>query len=289
MRIGGNPLRIGPFAQREQHDTPAAPDGGVGERERQGSAAANDGERGLAVWRLRHRALAHGAASESALPPLRCGHHRRALAAFADERHDFSDHRIAGKLRARCAAGVRRRCLRQRTASGRRRGYGADRSRLNLRRFSPTTLSPTRTGLRPERKSERNDVAGDAAHATQHRAFADPDKLVHGGVAADEHVVGDRDVTAEDRAVGEDDVVADVAVVTDMRIGHQEAAVADSGDPAVVLGAGADRHAFADLAVRGRWSTAWRRRGIRSIAAPCRAKRTDRSRCARRSPSRRRD
>ena len=47
--------------------------------------------------------------------------------------------------------------------------------RLNLRRFSPTTLSPTRSALRPERKSERNDVAGDAAHAADHRAFADPD------------------------------------------------------------------------------------------------------------------
>ena len=72
MRIGRNPLRIRPFAQCEQHDTPAAPDGGVGERKRQGSAAANDGERGLAVRRLRHP-RAHGAASESALPPRNAG------------------------------------------------------------------------------------------------------------------------------------------------------------------------------------------------------------------------
>ena len=49
MRIGGDPLRIRPFAQREQHDAPAAPDGGVGQRKRQAAAAANDGERGLAV------------------------------------------------------------------------------------------------------------------------------------------------------------------------------------------------------------------------------------------------
>ena len=148
MRIGGNPLRIRPFAQREQHDTPAAPDGGVGQRKRQGSAAANDGERGLAVRRLRHR-RAHGAASASALRSPQRGHHRRALAAFADEGHDFSDHRIAGKLRARCAAGARRTCPRRRTASDRRRGCDADRSRLNLRRLSPTTLSPTRTAFGP--------------------------------------------------------------------------------------------------------------------------------------------
>ena len=101
-------------------------------------------------------------------------------------------------------------------------------ARLNLRRFSPTTLSPTRIGLRAERKAERNDVAGDAAHAAQHRALADADELVYGGVAADEHMVGDRDMAAQDRAVGKDDVVADLAVVSDMRIGHQEAAVADA-------------------------------------------------------------
>ena len=62
-------------------------------------------------------------------------------------------------------------------------------------------------------------------------------------------LIGDRDMAAEHGAVGEGDVVADVAVVADMRIGHQEAAVADGGDFAVILGAGADGHAFADLAV----------------------------------------
>src|SRR6185436_5167134 len=65
MRIGRNPLRIRPFAQREQDDTPATPYGGVSQRKRQRSTTTNDGERGLAV-----RALglpgAHGAASESA-------------------------------------------------------------------------------------------------------------------------------------------------------------------------------------------------------------------------------
>ena len=50
------------------------------------------------------------------------------------------------------------------------------------------------------------------------------------GVAADEHMIGDRNVAAEQHAVGEDDVVADVAVVADMRIGHQKAAIADRGD-----------------------------------------------------------
>src|SRR3954468_1315781 len=56
-------------------------------------------------------------------------------------------------------------------------------------------------------------------------------------------------MAAEHRAVGEGDVVADPAVVADVRIGHQKAAVADARDFAVVLRAGADRHALADLAI----------------------------------------
>ena len=205
-------------------------------------------------------------------------HHRRALAAFADEGHDFSDHRIVGKLRAGALQAFGEGIL----AEEQHLIGIADAVQVGpaeLAPLQPDHVEPDQDRLRPERKSERNDVAGDPAHAAQHRALADADELVHGGVAADEHVVGDRDVTAEHRAVGERDVVADVAVMTDMRIGHQEAAIADRGDAAVVLGAGADRHAFADLAVpadrqpRGAAAVSGR------LRRACRARRTDRSRC----------
>ncbi len=56
-------------------------------------------------------------------------------------------------------------------------------------------------------------------------------------------------MAAQHRAVGQDDIVADMAIVADMRIGHQEAAVADRRDLAVVFGAGADRDAFANVAL----------------------------------------
>src|SRR5215204_3002833 len=68
VRIRGNPLRIRPFSQREQNDTPAPPHGRVGQRKRQRPAAANNRQRSAAIWRLWYRA-AHGAASESPLPP----------------------------------------------------------------------------------------------------------------------------------------------------------------------------------------------------------------------------
>ena len=114
VRIGGDALRVGPSAQREQHDSPAAPHGRVRQRKRQASAAANDRERGLAVRRVGCRslmalALAHIAASESPRRSPAAGIIGEPLAALADERHDFSDHRIVGEsalVRSRRSANV---------------------------------------------------------------------------------------------------------------------------------------------------------------------------------------
>ena len=58
MRIGGDALRIGPTAERKQHDPPAAPYRGVGERERQGATTADYGKR-RGIARSVCRSLAH--------------------------------------------------------------------------------------------------------------------------------------------------------------------------------------------------------------------------------------
>ena len=63
------------------------------------------------------------------------------------------------------------------------------------------------------RQAERDDVGAHAAHADDHRAFADAHELVHRGLPPKNDVVADRDMAAEHRVVGEDHVVADVAVV----------------------------------------------------------------------------
>ena len=49
MRIGGDTLRVGPFAERKQNDSAAAPNRSVRQRKRQASTAANDRQRALAV------------------------------------------------------------------------------------------------------------------------------------------------------------------------------------------------------------------------------------------------
>ena len=155
------------------------------------------------------------------------------------------------------------------------------------RRFRPTILRPTSSALRPERKSERNDVAGDAAAAAQHRAFADAAELVHGGVAADEHVVGDLTWPPS---------TAPLAKMTSLPTWQScptcELAIRKQRSPTVVtpppiLGAGVDRHAFADLAIGADGEP--RRAAAIAGRLRRRAERGERidRRCARRSPSRR--
>src|SRR3984957_8208720 len=55
-------------------------------------------------------------------------------------------------------------------------------------------------------------------------------------------------MAAQRRAVRKHDVVADDAVMGDVTVGHEEAAVADRGDAAAVLGAEIHRDAFAQVA-----------------------------------------
>ena len=65
-------------------------------------------------------------------------------------------------------------------------------------------------------KTERNDVAGDAANASHHNAFADLHELMDGRVAADEGVAADADVTAEHGVVRKGDIIANVAIMRDV-------------------------------------------------------------------------
>ena len=63
------------------------------------------------------------------------------------------------------------------------------------------------------------------------------------------------DVTGQRRGVAEDRVVADVAVVRDVRVGHQQVAVADAGQPAAARRAAMDGHELADDVARRRSRT----------------------------------
>src|SRR6478672_7218406 len=97
-------------------------------------------------------------------------------------------------------------------------------------------------------KTERNDIAGDAANASHHNAFADLHELMDRRVAPDKGAAADADVTAEHGVVRKGDVIANVAIMRDMGTNHKDATFADPCNPAA--GSGADIHgnAFAYLA-----------------------------------------
>ena len=61
--------------------------------------------------------------------------------------------------------------------------------------------------------------------------------------------VADADMAGKQSVVGKHDVVSDLAIMSDMRTDHKKTVVADLRDPAAVLGAGAHRHVFADVAI----------------------------------------
>ena len=97
-------------------------------------------------------------------------------------------------------------------------------------------------------KTERNDVAGDAANASHHNAFADLHELMDRRVAADEGAAADADVTAEHGVVRKGDVIANVAIMRDMGTNHKDATCTDPCNPAAGFGADIHGNAFAYLA-----------------------------------------
>src|SRR5262249_40062527 len=95
----------------------------------------------------------------------------------------------------------------------------------------------------------RNDVGAHAAQPDDHGALADADELANRSLAAEHHVVTDADMTSEHHVVGERHPITDLAIVRHVRAHHEETAVADFGDAAVLLGPDIHRHVFADVAI----------------------------------------
>src|SRR5690606_899649 len=110
-------------------------------------------------------------------------------------------------------------------------------------------VEPAQSGAVANRHAERDHVSGKTAAAADEGMMADAHELVHGGQTADIGVIANLAMAGERRLVGHDDAIADDAVMGDMGIGHEEAAVSDPGDPAAAVGAPAHGHALADDAV----------------------------------------
>ena len=98
------------------------------------------------------------------------------------------------------------------------------------------------SGIVAARQAEGNDVRAHAGERADHRVGADAAELMHGGQA-------DHAMTAQRHAVREHDVVPDLAVMGDMAVCHEEAAVPDARHAAAVLGPEIHGNAFPDIAI----------------------------------------
>ncbi len=90
-----------------------------------------------------------------------------------------------------------------------------------------------------------NDVIGHGGQTADEGLTTDTGELVHGAAAAEDGLVTDVNMASQHDIVGQDDVIAENAVMGDMRIGQEQAVVADAGDPATADRAAVHRHAFA--------------------------------------------
>src|SRR6185437_109330 len=91
---------------------------------------------------------------------------------------------------------------------------------------------------------EGRHVTVDRREHRGERVRADLAELVHARESAQHNVVADFDMARERGIVGEDGVAADVAVVRNVRVGHDPVVVADAGGVAAFGGAAVDRDEF---------------------------------------------
>src|SRR5918993_139766 len=103
-------------------------------------------------------------------------------------------------------------------------------------------------GVVADGEGEGERVLDDDRVAADVRLAPDAAELVDARVGADVRAVGDFDVAGERGGVSHDDAVADAAVVRDVRLGHDEAVVADGGEHPAALRAAVDGDELAYLA-----------------------------------------
>src|SRR5207253_5243946 len=85
--------------------------------------------------------------------------------------------------------------------------------------------------------------------AADYGVRADAHEMMYRTQRADIGPVFDRDMSAERSGVRHDDVAADLAIMRDVRIGHDQVVIADLREAAALRRATIDRHELANLVV----------------------------------------
>ena len=98
------------------------------------------------------------------------------------------------------------------------------------------------------------NVLSNSRQDSNERQFPDPHELMNRCIAGNDGAIADADMPAEQRAADERHAVAKNAIMSDVTVGHQQAAIANDGfralgGPAVNRGPFSDNSAFADSAI----------------------------------------
>ena len=110
-------------------------------------------------------------------------------------------------------------------------------------------VEPDKMRQRSLRHAPGDNIGARAAQSDDHCAFADAHELAHRAPPPNTTLSPTLTWPASMTLLATDNIVADHAVVRHVRADHEEAAVADLGDAAAVLGPGIHRDALADVTV----------------------------------------
>jgi hypothetical protein len=112
-----------------------------------------------------------------------------------------------------------------------------------------------------EGKTKRDEIVFKTGEPAKKGMRANSHELLHGRAAAESRVISHDDVSCQHDVVGEKHVVAEPAIMRDMRLREQSAAIADIRRHTTVRRSGIEGHAFANDAI----GTDLKRRGFAGI------------------------
>src|SRR5882724_4133521 len=101
-------------------------------------------------------------------------------------------------------------------------------------------------GVIADRQSKWQRVFNNHGISADISLAADAAELMHAGISPDVCAVFDAHMAGQGRRVSHNDVVANQTIMGDVRLGHQEAVIANFGDPAAAGGAAMNRHKLTD-------------------------------------------
>ncbi len=127
--------------------------------------------------------------------------------------------------------------------------------------LKPNRVQPVRTSISGSRSlGKGQNIARNGRATTNERVRPDANKMVYRTESANRCPLLNSNVAAESRCVSQNDVVPDLAIVSDVRVSHNQYMVAHAGQAATFYGAAIDGSELANLVVIANFQSEWVRR-----------------------------